>query len=85
VSEAGRQRVLRERRKNVHAYVEGEVVEIFRAWKPLRRRVAVSYNPYKFGTFYRLETNEPVFEAPTVMFQGNLAWITSPTSRGRRR
>ena len=25
VSEAGRQRVLRERRKNVHAYIEGEL------------------------------------------------------------
>lgn len=53
VSEAGRLRVLREKRKNVHAYVEGEWMQ-----RDLKRRMAdwtvlgtVSYNPYARGTF----------------------------------
>jgi hypothetical protein len=50
VSEAGRQRVLKEKRKNVHAGVQGE--RIFHLqdkddlpWQP------VYYNPYKNDTF----------------------------------
>ena len=49
VSEAGRQRVLRERRKNVHAGVVGHVLaavpQYQREGKPLR------YNPYEGPTF----------------------------------
>ena len=57
VSEAGRQRVLRERRKNVHAGLVGR-------WDPLDRDFSVPYvstksfmvneivyNPYKYTTF----------------------------------
>ncbi|QGJ88843.1 hypothetical protein SEA_YECEY3_92 [Mycobacterium phage Yecey3] len=51
VSEAGRQRVLRERKKNVHAglvgdLVQGEAVNL----APDARKV--TYNPYHFGHFY---------------------------------
>jgi len=47
VSEAGRQRVLREKRKNVHAYVEGELIEnaCFKIGDQIR------YNPYRASTF----------------------------------
>lgn len=48
VSERGRQRVLRDRRKNVHAFVEGYIkpeVPRGRKWRK------VSYNPYKAGHF----------------------------------
>lgn len=47
VSEAGRQRVLRQRRKNVHAYVIG-LVSMAEALDKGRR---VSYNPYNGPTF----------------------------------
>jgi hypothetical protein len=52
VSEAGRQRVLREKRKNVHAGLVGEVVSLD---KPAQVDVfsrRASYNPYKGATFF---------------------------------
>lgn len=46
VSEKGRQRVLREGRKNVHGYVEGF---LFDYGGPLTTRIR--YNPYKYDSF----------------------------------
>ena len=49
VSEAGRQRVLREKVKNVHAYVYGEELteyEIDSPWHDI-----ISYDPYKYESF----------------------------------
>lgn len=47
VSEAGRQRVLREHRKNVHAYVRGTITDAV----PRGLGVPVRYNPYKGPDF----------------------------------
>jgi hypothetical protein len=47
VSQAGRDRVLREKRKNVHAYVCGTVATFPIALQGRK----VSYNPYKADTF----------------------------------
>lgn len=44
VQEGGRQRVLREKRKNVHAWAEGRVVGLKR-WR--WSGTLVNYNPYK--------------------------------------
>lgn len=52
VSEAGRQRVLREKRKNVHAGVVGTLG--YYGPEPLEHThdaVTFSYNPYKMSTF----------------------------------
>lgn len=57
VSQSGRERVLRDKRKNVHAYVIGTVVE--KAWNNLK--AMVTYNPYKYSTFVNRETLEPVY------------------------
>ena len=49
VSESGRQRVLREKRKSVHAYVYGEELteyEIDSPWHDI-----ISYDPYKYESF----------------------------------
>jgi hypothetical protein len=52
VSEAGRQRVLREKRKNVHAYVEGTFDPELKPSKPaLDMYTRVGYNPYESGEF----------------------------------
>lgn len=55
VSEAGRQRVLRERRKNVHAFVVGQWFDADDAWAEVWAEAygweRVSYNPYKAGHF----------------------------------
>lgn len=56
VSEPGRQRVLREKRKNVHAFVSGRRTIASRPWSSATdlygKPVCVKYNPYKSGHFY---------------------------------
>jgi hypothetical protein len=51
VQPAGRAKVLREQRKNVHAFVRGTYAGTY--WRPYRSLGAdkVSYNPYKAGHF----------------------------------
>jgi hypothetical protein len=66
VSEAGRQRVLREKRKNVHAYVVGDLVGIDE--QPICGEAA-TYNPYKFSTFVRSFNEEPLHKANTVQMK----------------
>jgi len=57
VSEAGRQKVLREKRKNVHAGLSGYFVDSVPVpWLS----VDVTYNPYRCGSFVDVEDYEPV-------------------------
>jgi hypothetical protein len=58
VSEAGRQRVLQERRKNVHAGVVGE-------WELCYDDLTteVTYNPYKYSSFVVRATEQPIASA----------------------
>ena len=53
---AGRNRVLAERRKNVHAFVRGIVT----AGLPDARYQVVTYNPYKYETFVDASTERPI-------------------------
>lgn len=53
VSKAGRQRVLREKRKNVHAGVAGELIRTNVPLVRMPQMTAVTYNPYKYETFVR--------------------------------
>lgn len=57
VSEAGRQRVLREQRKNVHAFVTGNLESNLNLDNGA---VAVTYNPYKYQSFVRFQDGQPV-------------------------
>tara|TARA_R100001510_G_C7576690_1_gene151158 strand:+ start:254 stop:640 length:387 start_codon:yes stop_codon:yes gene_type:complete len=66
VNESGRNRVLREKKKNVHAFVRGEyytkedklnVLDGKKYWK------GIYYNPYKHGSFVYLETDQPIKES----------------------
>lgn len=50
VSQAGRERVLREKRKNVHAGLVGEWD--FSSCHELLPETEITYNPYKSGNFY---------------------------------
>lgn len=55
VSEAGRQRVITTKQKNVHAYVVGKVVAVNDLQlKNIDNNTPsrIRYNPYKFGYFY---------------------------------
>lgn len=68
VSQAGRARVLRDRVKNVHAYargtLQGDAHARFEAEDP--RAVEVSYNPYRAGSFVRVDNGLPVNRAVCV-------------------
>lgn len=58
VSKAGRARVLKKKRKNVHAYVMGTITP--RQVREGFLHVQVMYNPYLYETFMRqLELHEP--------------------------
>lgn len=59
VSQAGRNRVLREKRKNVHAGVVGYVSCPLGA----EHSVSVTYNPYKFDSFVTKIDELPIFKA----------------------
>lgn len=66
VSENGRLRVLKEKRKNVHAGIIGE-------WNPEQqielntRGREITYDPYKYSTFVFVDTKEPVYEMNKVL------------------
>lgn len=58
VGKAGRQRVLREKRKNVHAGVVGYIADV----SMLGQRTGVTYNPYKYESFVR-DDKSPIHQA----------------------
>lgn len=63
VNESGRQRVLKEKRKNVHAFVIGE-------WSDYLEEVIdaqeVTYNPYKYSSFVFKNDLTPIDKADKV-------------------
>lgn len=73
VRPAGRAKVLREKKKNVHAFVQGIVVEklVSDHWR------RVSYNPYKGDTFYLVDMDEQGIKASVET--AHKAYITGKT------
>ena len=74
VSQAGRERVLKEQRKNVHAVVRGEIRKMSFADCHAPGHV-VKYNPYKYNSFVT-EDETPVKGARKVAIFGKkiVAW-----------
>ena len=69
VRKAGRERVLREGKKNVHAFVRGDIT-VFDDFDPDRNGYSlVSYNPYKHDTFVDVHDVMPVRSAKRAMLQ----------------
>ena len=74
VSQAGRARVLREKRKNVHAYVRGTLA----SYIPLGVSVpydnevvsTVTYNPYKYDSFVRVVDQSRITKALSALVVG---------------
>ncbi len=64
VREGGRQRVVRDQQKNVHAFVRGTLAKSPRIHQRLLG--AVTYNPYKHSTFVTRRSEEPVLTSPLV-------------------
>ena len=57
----GRQRVLRERKKNVHAFVRGNLTAF--KDRPSRLADTIGYNPYKYDSFVNVADEAPVYKA----------------------
>lgn len=87
VQPAGRAKVLREKKKNVHAFVRGEVAflrptaadddgDITVGTMERHGYRRVTYNPYKYDSFVFSSTGEPVYEARQVAIIGREMWVT---------
>lgn len=72
VNEKGRQRVLREKQKNVHAYVCGTFFPNY-AVKSIGKEV--SYNPYEQSSFTYRHNNEEITEASYVVCRNDKVFI----------
>lgn len=79
VSQAGRERVLRERAKNVHAGVIGKLVahetanndtRLAKEALELGMTRLLTYDPYRFTSFVDRDTFEPVHAAPACVIVG---------------
>lgn len=71
VSEAGRQRVLKENRKNVHAKICGTVTDSDLG----KLNTTVTYNPYKYSSFVNKADLSPVYKADKVRIVDRLIAI----------
>ena len=67
VHQSGRNRVLSEGRKNVHAFVRGDAAFFRYTNRPTLD--TLTYNPYKYVSFVDKKTEEPVYKA-------SRAWLT---------
>ena len=74
VLESGRRRVIKERRKNVHAVIKAQWIHRPHLIRILEKE-EVYYNPYKTATFTIKATGEPVHEASMVMAKDNQIFI----------
>jgi len=70
VSQAGRERVLKERRKNVHAGLEGYLMNPDNMWNSPRLAKAITYNPYKYTGFVYKDTEQPYKGSVFAILQG---------------
>ena len=82
VSEAGRQRVLKEKRKNVHAFILGERFPFVP--KSLVYRDEISYNPYKASNFMVVSENKPLDRAKYVVILNGKVIALIPEYKGTR-
>ena len=74
VSEAGRQRVLREKRKNVHAFVVGKFMAADIRLVDTGNAKQAYYNPYKTSCFVDKATGEALKGAGLVHCQDKQAY-----------
>lgn len=71
VQPAGRAKVLREKRKNVHAFVRGTVVDEL----VIKIGPQITYNPYKRDSFFYKSNGKPIHKAALVMLVENRIYL----------
>lgn len=75
VQQGGRQKVLNERRKNVHAGIRGELVDNAKSKLGELEWTPVTYNPYKHKSFVYRSNGQPVHEAVLVLLNDEGAHV----------
>lgn len=94
VNEKGRQRVLEEQQKNVHAFVRGKVTgidmddsmtdypmrfeNVGEAARKPRNSIAIGYNPYKYSTFVNRADESPVLDSNKVVMKADRSVWAAP-------
>lgn len=87
VQPAGREKVRRERKKTVHAFVRGLPVQTFTDpdaktalsdLAELNGHRQITYNPYKYDSFVFADTGEPVYSANRVLVAGKKIYLLPP-------
>lgn len=73
VRESGRQKVLQEKKKNVHAFVNGTFEGTDTGADTSGYREA-TYNPYKYSSFVDKETQQPLQKANEVILINKKIW-----------
>lgn len=79
VQPAGRARVLLEQRKNVHAFVRGDLVSTDQYPATGEDWVRVTYSPYRWHTFVEADSGRPVSAADEVHIVGSAIYARSIT------
>ena len=75
VQPAGHAKVLREKKKNVHAFVRGDRVVSIPSWARVSFDNEVTYNPYKGDTFYYKYSGFPILGADEVLIRGGKVFV----------
>jgi len=67
VREGGKEKVRQEMRKNVHAFVIGDLMDYCQYpcenMPPETNDKVITYNPYKYDSFVKKDTEEPIYNA----------------------
>lgn len=75
VSQAGRAKVLREKQKNIHAYVVAKEFRPYAEAIGTRQLKKITYNPYKQDCFQ--VDGVPIEKARMVLFENGHCWLVS--------
>ena len=76
VNERGRQKVLLQKQKNVHAYIQGVVMDLdFDSSGFLYKALEITYNPYRFSSFVLLGNSSPIYQAKYCLIQNSKVFV----------
>jgi hypothetical protein len=78
VSEAGRQRAIKDHQRNVHAYMVADNYERIGKYDVVlvdSGMIPVTYNPFKNNTFVNANTGEPILTAKRAIAKDGKVWI----------
>jgi len=82
VRHGGREKVIKDKQKNVHSFVIGTLVDYCnypcKDMPSEPNNNIVTYNPYKYNSFVMKDTEEPIYQASVVKMinSGNKIFIT---------